>query len=326
MSERARTLSTAAAPHMAAGERTRGIMLDVLIALLPSLLLSGLYLFGHRVFLVAAVSVAGAVASEALYCLITRQRLTIGDLSAAVTGLLLAFCLPATVPLWAVLLGDFFAIVIAKMLFGGLGKNFMNPALCGYVFLLSTPALRGALPAVRDWVGWTVGVDGLSAATPMAALRGGHLPAFTPGEMFVGLRGGSLGEVSVALLLLGGAYLVLRGVLKLRIPLCFLGTVALLTYCFPPAGQEGLTWMLYQLMGGGLVLGALFMAGDYTTAPVTHLGQVLYGVGCGVLTVLLRSFGAYPEGVAIAILLMNLCAWALDRVVWPRGRKGGREA
>lgn len=320
MSERERRrepglhLTAAPSPHMVGRENTRGLMLDVLIALMPSLLISGLYFFGYRAFVVAAVSVCASVGFEALYCLATRQKQTVGDLSAAVTGLLLAFCLPATVPIWAVIIGDFFAIVIVKMLFGGLGKNFMNPALAGRVFLFSFPAVMSAFPAVRDWAGFTVGVDGLSAATPMAALHSGTLPGFSPEEMFTGVRGGSLGEVSIALLLLGGAYLVVRGVIKLRIPLCFLGTVAALTYLFPVAGMQSTEWMLYQLMSGGLVLGAIFMATDYTTSPVTKGGQMLYGVGCGVLTVFLRYYGAYPEGVAFAILVMNACAWALDKI------------
>ena len=324
MSERERRrppglhLSSAPSPHMVGRENTRGLMLDVLIALMPSLLISGIYFFGYRAFLVTAVSVAGCVGFEALYCLVTRQKQTIGDLSAAVTGVLLAFCLPSTVPLWAVLIGDFFAIVIVKMLFGGLGKNFMNPALCGRIFLFSFPAVMSAFPAVRDWSGWQAGVDGISSATPMAALHSGALPGFSLEEMFTGVRGGSLGEVSIALLLLGGLYLVLRGVIKLRIPLCFLGTVAALTYFFPVAGMQPLDWMLYQLLSGGLVLGAIFMATDYTTSPVTRGGQIMYGVGCGALTVFLRYYGSYPEGVAFAILIMNACAWALDKVGRPR--------
>lgn len=310
-------LSAAPAPHMVGRASTRGLMLDVLIALMPALLISGLYFFGYRAFLVTGVSAAACVGFECLYCLATGKKQTVGDLSAAVTGVLLAFCLPTGIPLWAVVIGDFFAIIIVKKLFGGLGKNFLNPALCGRVFLLSFPAVMSAFPAVRDWSGWQVSVDGLSAATPMAALRGGLLPDFTLDELFTGVRGGSLGEVSVALLLLGGLYLVARGVIHLRIPLCFLGTVAALTYFFPPAGANPLQWMLYQLLSGGLVLGAVFMATDYATSPVTHGGQIMYGVGCGVLTVLLRYYGPYPEGVAFAILLMNVCARPLDKLGRP---------
>ncbi|SBV93859.1 Electron transport complex, RnfABCDGE type, D subunit (fragment) [uncultured Eubacteriales bacterium] len=307
------------APHMAGRESTRGYMLDVLVALAPSLLLSGLYLFGYRAFLVAGVSVAGCLAFECLYCLLTKKPQTIGDGSAVITGILLAFCLPVTVPLGAVLVGDFFAIIVVKSLFGGLGKNFMNPALAGRVFLFSFPIAVTAFSAVRDWSGWQAGVDAVSAATPLEALRVGTLPDFSLLELFTGVRGGSLGEASAALLLLGGVYLVLRGVIQPRIPLAFLGTVAVLTYLFPPAGLAAADWMLYQLLSGGLVLGAVFMAPDPVTSPVTGTGQVLYGIGCGVLTVFLRYYGAYPEGVAFAILIMNACAWGLDRLIPRRG-------
>lgn len=304
---------------MAGRESTRGFMLDMLVALTPSLLLSGGYLFGYRAFLVAGVSVAGCLAFEVLFCLLTKRPQTIGDGSAAVTGLLLALCLPAGVPLGAVLIGDFFAIVVVKSIFGGLGRNFMNPALAGRVFLFSFPAAVSVFPAVRDWSGWLSGVDAVSAATPLAVLRDGVLPDVSLLELFTGIRGGSLGEVSAALLLLGGVYLLLRGVIRPRIPLAFLGTVAVLTCFFPPAGVAGWDWMCYQLLSGGLVLGAVFMATDPVTSPVTGGGQILYGLGCGALTVFLRYCGAYPEGVAFAILIMNACAWGLDRLVPRRG-------
>lgn len=307
------------APHMAGQESIRGYMLDVLVALAPSLLLSGFYLFGYRVFLVVGVSVGGCLAFECLYCLLTKRPQTIGDGSAVVTGILLAFCLPATVPFGAVLVGDFFAIIVVKSLFGGLGKNFMNPALAGRVFLFSFPMVVTAVPAVRDWSGWQAGVDAVSAATPLEALRSGALPDFSLLELFTGVRGGSLGEVSVALLLIGGVYLFLRGVIRPHIPLAFLGTVAVLTWLFPPAGVSAADWMLYHLLSGGLALGAVFMATDPVTSPVTGTGQILYGIGCGVITVFLRYYGAYPEGAAFAILLMNACAWGLDRLIPRRG-------
>lgn len=304
----------ASSPHIAARDGTRSIMLDVLIALMPALLFSGFYFFGPRAFLVTGVSVAGCVGLEALYRLATRQSQTVGDLSAAVTGVLLAFCLPVNIPLWTVLIGDFFAIVIVKQLFGGLGKNFMNPALAGRIFLFSFPAIMSTFTEVRVWV------DAQSSATPMASLHNGVLPGqFTLQEMFTGVRSGSMGEVSAALLLLGGLYLVLRRVIRLRIPVCYLGTVAALTCFFPPAGvADPVQWMLYQLMSGGLILGALFMATDYVTCPVTRNGQILYAVGCGLLTVFLRYYGSYPEGVAYSILIMNACAWLFDKAGKPR--------
>ena len=306
-----RPLTIASAPHLTTRDTTRTLMLDVLIALMPALLFSGCYFFGPRAFLVTLVSAAGCVGFEALFCLITRRRQTVDDLSAVVTGVLLAFTLPANVPYWAVLLGDFFAIVVVKQLFGGLGKNFLNPALAGRAFLFSFPAVMSAFPAVRSWEGFAI--DAQSAATPMASLHAGSLPSVSLLEMFTGVRSGALGEVSAALLLLGGLYLLSRRVIRLRIPLSFLGTVAVLSWCFPQGGNSSLDWTLYSLMGGGLLLAALFMATDFTTSPVTFWGQVVYGVGCGALTVFLRTFGSYPEGVGFAVLVMNLLAWPIDR-------------
>ena len=306
-----RPLTIASAPHLTTRDTTRTLMLDVLIALMPALLFSGCYFFGPRAFLVTLVSAAGCVGFEALFCLITRRRQTVDDLSAVVTGVLLAFTLPANVPYWAVLLGDFFAIVVVKQLFGGLGKNFLNPALAGRAFLFSFPAVMSAFPAVRSWEGFAI--DAQSAATPMASLHAGSLPSVSLLEMFTGVRSGALGEVSAALLLLGGLYLLARRVIRLRIPLSFLGTVAVLSWCFPQGGNSSLDWTLYSLMGGGLLLAAFFMATDFTTSPVTFWGQVVYGVGCGTLTVFLRTFGSYPEGVGFAVLVMNLLAWPIDR-------------
>ncbi|MEG1857252.1 MAG: RnfABCDGE type electron transport complex subunit D [Pseudoflavonifractor sp.] len=311
-----RTEPAPAAPRRAGRKETRTRMLEVLIALMPALLLSGCFLFGPRAFWLTAVSAAGCAGMEALYRRVTGQTPAWDDLSAVVTGVLLAFCLPVTTPYWAVLVGDFFAIVVVKQLFGGLGKNFLNPALAARMFLFSFPELMSRFTEVRVWT------DAQSAATPMAALQGGVLPAFTLQEMFAGVRGGCMGEVSAALLLFGGAYLVLRRVIRLRIPLCYLGTAAVLSYGFSPPGIDPVQWMLYGLMGGGLLLGAIFMATDPATAPVTGRGQVLYGVGCGVLTVVLRRYGGYPEGVAVAILTMNLASRGLGWLVQTCGRRG----
>ncbi len=321
-------LNVVTSPHIATRESSRSLMLDVLVALMPALIFSGCYFFGPRALVLTGISVAGCVFFEALFRLIARRGQTVGDLSAVVTGVLLAFTLPADTPYWIVLVGDFFAIVIVKQLFGGLGRNFLNPALAGRIFLFSFPAVLSHFPMVRQWPALAGEVDAVSAATPMAALHRGELPAVTLQEMFTGVRGGSLGEVSAALLLLGGAYLVIRGVIRLRIPVCFLGTVAVLSWLSPPEGIAPLTWTLYSLMGGGVLLGAIFMATDYVTSPVTRWGQVVYGVGCGALTVFLRTYGPYPEGVAFAILMMNCCTWAIDKWCVPRprrgaGRKGG---
>ena len=238
--------------------------------------------------------------------------------------MLLAMTLPVTVPYWVVVIGAFFAIVVVKLLYGGLGKNFMNPALAGRVFLFSFPALINIWAAPRTDPGLFSALDAVTAATPMSYLQQGSLPTATLLEMFTGIRGGAIGEVSAALVLLGGLYLLLRRVIDWRVPVCYLGTVALLTFLFPQGGIGPLEWMLYQLMGGGLLLGAFFMATDPVTSPVTAWGRVFYGVGCGVLTVFLRYFGAYPEGVAFAILIMNAAAWLLDRL-GRRLRQMGRE-
>ncbi len=316
--KREERLVIAPAPHIGRRDGTRSMMLDVVVALLPALIFSGFYFFGYRAFAVAGVSVASCVIFEVLYRLALRQRQTVGDLSAVVTGLLLAMTLPVTVPYWVVVVGAFFAIVIVKQLYGGLGKNFMNPALAGRVFLFSFPALVNVWATTRTYPRLGDALDADTEPTPMAALQGGALPDATLLEMFTGIRGGAIGEVSAALLLLGGLYLVLRGVIRLRIPVCYLGTVALLTYIFPAAGGARVDWMLYELMSGGLLLGAIFMATDPVTSPVTRWGQMAYAVGGGLLTVFLRDFGSYPDGVAFAILIMNAASWLLDRCTRPR--------
>lgn len=321
---RRRRALAAHGPYLVRRDGVRSMMADVMIALLPALLFSGFYFFGYRSFLVTAVSVASCVGFEVLYRLLLKQSQTIGDLSAAVTGVLLAMTLPVTVPYWVVVIGAFFAIVVVKLLYGGLGKNFMNPALAGRVFLFSFPALINIWAAPRTDPGLFSALDAVTAATPMSYLQQGSLPTATLLEMFTGIRGGAIGEVSAALVLLGGLYLLLRRVIDWRVPVCYLGTVALLTFLFPQGGIGPLEWMLYQLMGGGLLLGAFFMATDPVTSPVTAWGRVFYGVGCGVLTVFLRYFGAYPEGVAFAILIMNAAAWLLDRL-GRRLRQMGRE-
>ncbi|MEG1720804.1 MAG: RnfABCDGE type electron transport complex subunit D [Pseudoflavonifractor sp.] len=302
-------LTKASAPHLLGRDTTRGMMLAVLIALTPALLFSGGYFFGPRAFYMTAVSVVGCLGFETLYRLYTKQDGTLGDLSAVVTGVLLAFCLPVTVPYWALLLGDFFAVVVVKQLFGGLGKNWLNPALAARVFLGLFPGVISRFTQVCVWQ------DAQSAATPMAALHAGRLPDATLQELLTGIHGGSMGEVSAALLLLGGLYLLARHVIRLRIPLCYLGTVALLSYGFPPEGVDPMQWMLYALLGGGLLLGGIFMATDPVTSPLTPGGQTVYAIGCGLLTVLLRRYGSAPEGVALAILTMNICAGAGSRLL-----------
>ena len=306
-------------PHISSGDTVRGAMLDVMIALLPALGVST-YFFGPRVLIMTLITMVSCVFFEFLYRLVMKKHQSIGDLSACVTGMLLAMCLPASVPYWLAIVGAFFAIVVVKQLYGGLGRNFMNPALAGRVFLFSFPALMNtwATAGTDFWTGFGMNVDATTAATPMASLHQGLIPDVSLMEMFVGAHGGSMGEVSSAALILGGIYLVCRKVISPRIPLWYLGTAAVLTYLFPQNGNDPLEWMLYNLLGGGLLLGAIFMATDYVTSPITRGGQIFFAIGCGALTIFLRYFGVYPEGVSFAILIMNAFVWLFDKLCLPR--------
>ena len=310
-------LTVAQSPHIRAEDSTRQIMLDVVIALMPALAIS-IFVFGWRSLSVTLVSVAGCVVFEALFQLITRRPVTVGDLSAVVTGILLAFTLPVAVPMWVVLLGDAFAILIVKQLFGGIGRNFMNPALAGRAFLVACfPAILEGYTKIRTLLPLFATPDAITAATPLALLRAGQMSSIPLSDMALGMMGGALGETSTLALLAGGLYLLYRRVISWRIPVTFVGTAALLTYLYPRFG-EPLQFMSEQLLSGGLVLGALFMATDYATSPVTRGGQLLYGALCGALTVFLRYFGAGPEGVCTAILLMNACSFLLEKLTAPR--------
>ena len=310
-------LTISSSPHAHSPVTTRTIMRDVLIALLPALL-GSIYFFGFRSLMVTLVSAAACVFFEWLYCQLLKKPCKTYDLSAVVTGVLLAFVCPVTIPYWTIILGDLFAIGLVKMLFGGLGKNIVNPALAGRAFMFSWPV------AMSTWVkvGWSnqAGIlstaDAVTAATPLSFMHQGQLPDVSVLDAFVGNVGGCIGETSALLLLLGFVYLLWRRVLTIRIPAAYIGTVAVLTFLFP-MGHGNLEWMAYQLCTGGLMLGALFMATDYVTSPVTRLGQVVYGIGCGVLTVLIRYFGGYNEGVSYAILIMNCCVVLLDRIGRP---------
>ena len=303
-------------PQLSQAYTTQAIMRDVLVALLPAWGMS-VYLFGPRVLAITAISIAACVLFEYAYRRITGKSNTIRDLSACVTGLLLAMCLPASASYWAPILGSAFAIIVVKQFYGGLGGNFMNPALAGRMLLCTFPHLMTTWTEALNWPPVFGKVDAVSAATPMSYLCNDTLPPLELGQMLLGQHGGSIGEVSVLMLLLGGAYLIVRGVISPRIPLSFLGTVAFITFFTPRAGTN-FEWMMAQLCSGGLVLGAFFMATDYTTSPVTPKGQIFYGIGCGLLTVLLRYYGSYPDGVGWAILTMNCCVWLLDRAGMPR--------
>ena len=307
-------LTVASSPHIRGDFRTSRIMLDVVIALLPALAV-GVWMLGIRALLVTAVCVISTVGAEWLYSLVTRTRNTIIDGSALVTGVLLAMTLPHTVPLWLAVVGSVFAIVFVKALCGGLGQNIFNPALAARAFMLLI------FP-----VGMTryLGVDGVSAATPLHHMVMPALPSESILDMFLGNCPGSIGELSALALLLGGVYLVARKVISARIPVAYLVSVAVITLVFHKTDAP-LAWMAYSLFSGGVMLGAIFMATDYATSPVTPVGQVVYGIGCGALTVIFRYFGLFPEGVTYAILLMNALVWFIDRHTALRqfGRKKG---
>ena len=304
-------------PHIRSEDNTRQIMLDVIIALIPALAL-GVFVFGARALVVTAVSVIGSVFFEWLYNKLLKKPCTIGNCSAIVTGMLLAYTLPVTAPLWMVLIGDLFAIVIVKALFGGIGKNFMNPALGGRAFLMASyPVFMTTWAKVRTSLPlFGTPADVVTGATPLSFMKEGNLPDVSLADAALGMVGGCLCEVSALALLAGGVWLVYRRVISLRIPVCFIGTVAVLTLIFPKGGS-GFEWMAYQLLSGGLMLGAIFMATDYASSPVTPKGQIIYGIGCGVLTVLIRYFGSYPEGVSYAILIMNCCVFLIEKISQP---------
>ena len=295
-------LTVASSPHIRGNFRTNRIMLDVVIALIPGLLV-GLISFGFRALAVTALSVSTAVFAEWIYAKVTKTRNTVVDGSAVVTGLLLAMTLPHTVPYWQVILGNVFAIILVKALCGGLGQNIFNPALAARAFLM----LIWPVGVTRY-----LGVDGVSAATPLHHMVMPGLPEESILDMFLGNCPGSIGEISALALLAGGAYRVWRKVISIRIPAAYLGSVAVLTFLFSKAGTP-VEWMLYSLFSGGVMLGAIFMATDYATSPATPVGQVVYGIGCGILTVIFRYFGLFPEGVTYAILIMNVLVWFIDR-------------
>ena len=295
-------LTVASSPHIRGNFRTNRIMMDVVLALLPALAV-GLWKFGFRVIPVTTICIGAAIVSEWLYCLITKSRNTTLDGSAIVTGLLLAMTLPHTVPYWQAALGSVFAIVVVKCLCGGLGQNIFNPALAARAFLLLIYP-----------VGLTryVGVDGVSAATPLHHMVMPALPEESVLDMFLGNCPGSIGEISSLALLIGLGYLLYRRVISIRIPAAYILTVAVLTLLNYKT-EAPVQWMLYHLFSGGLMLGAIFMATDYATSPATPVGHILYGIGCGILTVLFRYFGLFPEGVTYAILIMNAFVWFIDR-------------
>ena len=301
-------LRVSTSPHIHSGNSTAGIMRDVLIALLPTSL-AGVIIFGWRALLVLFVSVASAVGFEAVYNLILKKDQTVGDLSAAVTGLLLGLNLPATIPIWQVVLGNLFAIIVVKCLFGGLGCNFVNPAIAGRVFMLISfgAMAKNAFPT---------GVDAVTSATPLdSIMAGGSVDLL---DLALGNIGGSIGEVSKLALVIGLVYLLVRRVITWQIPTVYIGSVFVLSCLF---NGFDLYSALLMTLSGGLFIGAIFMATDYVTSPATGFGKAIFALGAALITVMIRFFGNYPEGVSFAILFMNLLVPYIE--VWTRHKRFG---
>ena len=307
-------LITSASPHIHSGASTRRIMLDVIIALLPAAIASAV-IFGMRANVILLTCIVSAVLAEALFNLITRRKQTVGDLSAVVTGLLLGLNLSTNVPVWQCVIGSVFAVVVVKALFGGLGRNFANPAITARVFMLIafSSVAGGAMPAV---------VELEASATPLEQLANGasQLPSLL--DMFIGTYGGAIGETCTAALLLGFIYLLVRKVIRWHIPVVFIGTVFV---CSLIASGD-VEYALYQILGGGLFLGAIFMATDYVTCPITTKGKVVFALGCGLITFIICYFCAYPEGVSFSILIMNLLVPYIERFTGNKPLGGSKNA
>lgn len=313
-------LTVSPSPHVRTEDTTRSIMIDVCIALIPALIW-GIFVFGARALTVTAISVAFSVLSEFIYEKLMKKPLTISDFSAVVTGLLLAMNLPASVPLWMPAVGAIFAIIVVKQLFGGLGKNFMNPALAARVFLFTAwPAHMTVFTKPGERLGAfalsSSVTDAVAGATPLVKLKTGGIPDMSIFDMLLGWEAGCIGEVSALLLAAGFVYLLVRRVINWKIPVIYIGVVLVFGYL---AARSTLPfdYAFSEIFSGGLFLGAIFMATDYSTSPITERGRVIYALGCGLLTVFIRKFGGYPEGVSFSILIMNLLVWYLDRYAKP---------
>lgn len=297
-----------ASPHIRASYTTKGIMADVLIALTPAMIVA-VYFLGIRALMLTVLSVASCVLFEAVWQKGTKQTLSIGDLSAVVTGVLLAFNLPVSAPIYIPIIGAFVAIIMAKQFFGGMGQNFINPALAARAVLLAS------FPqAMTDFS--MPGVDAMTSATPLALLKAGEaVPSLM--DVFVGNIGGSIGEISALALLIGLGYLLYKKVITIKVPAIYVGTVFILTYVLGRGGMFNAN-PVYEIMTGGLFLGAFFMATDYSTSPTTPKGEVIFALGCGILTTVIRLYGGYPEGVSYSILIMNLAVPLIDKYTAPK--------
>ncbi len=311
-------LYMSSSPHIRSGVTTQRLMLDVIIALIPASF-AGVYFFGLRAAVLISVTVISCTGFEFLTRKVMKRNNTVGDLSAVVTGLLLALNVPPTLPLWMAVVGSFFAIVVVKQLFGGIGQNFVNPALAARAFLIISYGTR-----MTSWtppLAKAAEIDAATFATPLGALKeGGQLPNLL--DMFLGNIGGSMGETSALALIIGGMYLLIRGVISWHIPVVYIGTAGLLAWILGPNGLFTGD-PLFHILAGGLMIGAIFMATDYTTSPMTTKGMVIYAAGCGILTILFRLYTNMPEGVSYAILLMNVAVPLIDRFTKP-ARFGGK--
>ena len=310
-------LLVSASPHIHSPETTTGVMGDVIISLLPALVMAVVW-FGSRALVLTAVCIGTAVLAEWVSRRVMKRPNTLGDLSAVVTGLILALNLPATLPLWMAAIGSIVAIVVVKQMFGGIGQNFVNPAMTARIILMvsfPTAMARWTAPLASAW-----SADAVTTATPMASLAassGGNRSADLPAlwQMLVGYHGGSMGEVCALALLVGGVYLIIRRVISPIIPAAYIGTVAVWMLL---AGHGDLRFVAYELLGGGLLLGAFFMATDYATSPITAKGKWIFGIGCGIITSVIRLYGSLPEGVSFSIILMNILVPHIERLTLPR--------
>ena len=322
-------MTVAFSPYIKGSETTSTIMADVIIATMPALLW-GIYIFGFRALSLTVISVVSCVFFEFIYQLIMKKTKTVTDLSAVVTGILIAFTLPVNAPLWIPIAGGAFAIIIVKQLFGGIGKNIVNPAIAARIFLsISFPKYIAVFFDIsKEKLSPVViqpEIDALVGATPLTALKEGLMPSaygFELFDMILGQKSGSIGEISAVMLLVGAVYLMIRKVITWHVPLSFIGTVAALAY-FLPQNEDMFNFCLNEIFAGGLLLGAFFMATDYVTSPITKSGKLIFGIGCGVITIFIRYFGAYPEGVSFAIMIMNLFVWYIDKLTKPV-KFGGR--
>ena len=296
-------------PHVRSKESIQSIMRDVIIALVPATA-AGIYYFGINALILIIAAIASAVVFEAICQKIMKKPVTVSDLSAVVTGLLLAMNLPAAAPVWVAIVGSAFAIIFGKQLFGGLGQNFINPALAGRAFLLASYPTEMTTWSVPN--GLEV-ADAATYATPLAQLKAGNLEA-SLGELVLGQCGGTIGETCAIALIIGGVYLLYKHVISWKIPVIYIATVAIL---FGVIGRHGMRMPLQEIMAGGVMLGGIFMATDYASSPVTAKGQIIFAVGAGLITYLIRTFGGYPEGVSYSILIMNCCVPLIERFTEP---------